>query len=99
MQFFRVCRNLMKPILSLLFLIVLSLFSSCGTTPNQTCRVGVDPSWYPLQFGNRENNVTAFSTELLGAIGEKEKIAFTRVSTNWDDLLQGLQKDEYEAIL
>ena len=89
----------MKRLFSFLFLVVLSFFSSCSNTPNKNSKVGVDPTWYPLHFGNQENNVTAFSTELLGAIGEKEKIAFTRISVNWDDLLQGLQKEEYEAIL
>ena len=89
----------MKIFLFRLSCVLLSLLCSCGDSPSQACKVGLDPNWYPLQFGNRNNNVTAFSTELLGTIGQMEKIAFTRVSVNWDDLLQGLQNDEYKAIL
>ncbi len=88
----------MKPIFSFLFLLILSLFSSCSDGPTQSAKVGLDPTWYPLRFGNLENNITAFSTELLGAIGEKERIAFTRISVNWNDLMEGLQKGEYDAI-
>lgn len=89
----------MKTILSIFSLIVACLLSSCSSSPTKPHIVGIDPSWYPMQFGNLENNVTAFSTELLSAIGEKEKIAFSKISVGWEDLMQGLQKDEYEAIL
>ncbi|MEN9344173.1 MAG: hypothetical protein RLZZ453_960 [Chlamydiota bacterium] len=59
----------------------------------------MDPSWYPLKFGDREANITAFSTELLSMIGSKEDISITKISVSWDDLMEGLQKGEYEAIL
>jgi ABC-type amino acid transport substrate-binding protein len=82
-----------------LFLIFLS-FSSCNKgTSKQGSRVGVDSSWYPLQLGPRENNVTAFSTELLAEIGRVEHIPFVKVNVNWNDLMEGLQKNKYEAIL
>jgi polar amino acid transport system substrate-binding protein len=61
--------------------------------------VAIDSSWYPLEFGERTNNVTAFSTELLTEIGKTEKIAFVKLTVNWDTLLEGLKKKNYEAIL
>lgn len=80
-------------------LIILLTFFSCGSNSSGGRKVGMDTNWYPLDFDNRTNNVTAFSTELLGQIGKVEKIPFVRVSVNWDTLMEGLKKGEYEAIL
>ena len=82
-----------------LFFLILATLSSCGGTSNGGRKVGVDASWYPLQMGGLDNNVTAFSTELLTDIGRSQKIPFVKVTVNWDDLMEGLQKDKYEAIL
>lgn len=81
------------------FVLVLTTLTSCSKNSQTERRVGMDTSWYPLQFGSRDNNVTAFSTELLTQIGKIEKISFVKVSVNWNDLLQGLKKGRYEAIL
>ncbi len=82
-----------------LFLITLMTLCSCSSSSNGDRRVGVDATWYPLDFGVRDNNITAFSTELLTEIGKVEKIPFVKVTVNWNDLMEGLQKNKYEAIL
>ena len=82
----------------LLWLVLVTLFG-CGGSSNSGRRVGVDPTWYPLELGSRDKNVTAFSTDLLTEIGKVQKIPFVKVSVNWDALMEGLQKDKYEAIL
>jgi polar amino acid transport system substrate-binding protein len=81
------------------FLILLLILTCCSKSGNVGRGVGVDPYWFPLDFGIRDNNVTAFSTELLTEIGKKEKIPFVKVSVNSSDLMEGLQKGKYEAIL
>jgi polar amino acid transport system substrate-binding protein len=88
----------MRKVSSLLILTLFALLS-CSKNSNNDRRVGVDTSWFPLEFGNRDNNVTAFSTELLTEIGKIEKISFVKLTVNWNDLMEGLQKDQYEAIL
>ncbi len=88
----------MKTISSLLILILLTLLG-CSKGSNGGRRVAIDSYWFPLDFGNRDNNVTAFSTELLTEIGKVEKIPFVKVGVNWNDLMEGLQKEKYEAIL
>ncbi len=86
-----------------LFLLVIGLvLTFCGCTSNPSkpcCRIGVDSNWYPLQFGSRDNNINAFSTELLTEIGKLEKIPFVKVTVNSTNLLDGLQNGQYEAIL
>lgn len=81
------------------FVLILLTLCSCGSSSNGGRKVGVDASWYPLEFGVRDNNVTAFSTELLTQIGKVEKIPFVKITVNWNDLLEGLEKNKYEAIL
>jgi polar amino acid transport system substrate-binding protein len=88
----------MKPFFMLFLLILCTLFS-CSEHSSKEFKVGVDPTWAPLQFSDRQDNITAFSTELLTEIGKIQKIPFVRVTKNWDDLLQGLKQQEYEAIL
>ncbi len=83
-----------------LLIVVLLFLSACGGSSGGGARVGIDSSWYPLTFGNQTNNVSAFSTELLTMIGSMEKIPFVKVNVNWNDLMDGLQKeDKYEAVL
>jgi polar amino acid transport system substrate-binding protein len=88
----------MERISSFLFLILLTFFS-CSSSSNGGRKVGVDATWSPMGFGQRDHNVTAFSTELLSQIGKTEKIPFVKISVNWDNLMEGLQKNNYEAIL
>ena len=84
----------------LLFLLC-ALFYGCHSPSSSIHekKIGVDPSWFPLAISGRENNVTGFSTDLLKEIGKIEKLHITKVTVNWDDLVEGLKKHKYEAIL
>ncbi len=82
-----------------LFFLCLTSFGCQTTSSVKEKRIGIDASWFPLSIPGRESNVTGFSTELLKAIGKMEKIHITKVTVNWDDLVDGLQKHKYEAIL
>jgi polar amino acid transport system substrate-binding protein len=82
----------------LIFLCLLSQACTKSSSVKET-RVGLDPSWFPLAIPGRESSVTGFSTELLKEIGKIEKISFTKVTVNWDDLVDGLHMQKYVAIL
>ncbi len=82
-----------------LSLLLLVLFGCTENSPSKQYRVGVDPSWYPLELKEREQQLTAFSTELLTEIGKEEKIPFVKMTVSWDNLMLGLQKGKYEGIL
>lgn len=81
------------------FLAILFLASSCSTGPTIEYKIGIDPSWYPLDLTGKEKNVLAFSTELLQQISQHEKIQITQVIMSWDNLLGGLQKRQYDGML
>ena len=88
----------MKTVSSLLIFVLLTLLSCSKKIPPEP-RVGMDPSWSPLEYGVRNNNISAFSTEILTEIGKMKKIPFAKILVNWNDLIDGLQKGKYEAIL
>ncbi len=90
---------LYKASMKSIFILILCTLFSCSSHSSKGCKVGIDPSWAPLQLPDRQESITAFSTELLTEIGQLEKIPFVRVTVNWDALLQGLKEQEYEAIL
>lgn len=81
---------------------ILSIFlfflASCSQN-NGSYKIGVDPSWYPFNFGDRESSVNTFSSELLQEIGKIKKIEFSILKMNWDNLQDGLQKNKYSGIL
>ena len=79
-----------------IFLVI--LLTACATK-EKTYRVGVDPSWYPLRISGKESYIYAFSNELLEAIGQEERIHFVRINRTWDNLMDGLEKGHYEAML
>ena len=80
-------------------LLCVCLFACSGPRVKTERRIGVDQSWFPLLLAGRENSVTGFSTELLKEIGKLEKISITKITVNWDNLVEGLQAGKYDAIL
>ena len=80
--------------------IILLLLSACGgKSKSSAMRIGVDPAWTSLQLPEKQTNVTAFSNELLLEISRLEEIQIATVARSWDNLLSGLQDEEYEAVL
>jgi polar amino acid transport system substrate-binding protein len=61
--------------------------------------IAFDPIWYPLNFTQKENAISGFSTELLTAISKEERLILSLLSTNWDSLFFGLQNKQYQAVL
>lgn len=82
----------------LLFLLV-GLFVSCGSMWRPTFSVGIDPTFFPLEFMNKEPYVFGFIDELLKEIGKRERVNFVRVMMNWDNLQQGLDKKAYDGMI
>lgn len=81
------------------FLFCILALASCDTGPSKEYKIGIDPSWYPLELMGKEKNVMGFTTELFQEIAKIEKIHLTQVKMSWDNLLTGLQKKQSDGIL
>lgn len=83
------------------FLLALVLAGcGCGTDFGSShLKIGVDPSWYPLDLGLQQSYLNGFTEDFLMEVAFGERIQFERVSANWDTLLDGLKEKKYDAIL
>lgn len=89
----------MKKWLLFIWLCSCFLLMNCSSKkPTFDYSIGIDPTFYPLQFGAQEKNVYAFSSELLQDISAMNKIKVATITMSWDNLIWGLKKGEYDAI-
>jgi polar amino acid transport system substrate-binding protein len=82
-----------------LFLCFVCLFSCSDSSIGKKVTIGVDPNWYPLDFGKQQPYVNGFIDELLLEISKHSGIRFEKMAGNWDSLYQKLQEKEYDAVL
>lgn len=80
-------------------LLAVLLLQGCGREPPTPFSVGIDPYWSALNIPGREQNVLGFTEDLFKEISNKEGINLILVTRNWDNLLDGLEKKQYEAML
>lgn len=78
---------------------LLLLLASCGPSDGDRVRLGVDPSWSPLQFGATQPYVNGFVEDLLLEISHYSGLRFEKVPANWDALYEGLQQGLYDGVL
>ncbi len=78
--------------------LLLVYLGSCSSSSQKVYTIGVDPSWFPLDFMNKEPYVLAFTVELLQKISQEKHCHLERLMVNWDDLLNSLQTRKCEAI-
>jgi polar amino acid transport system substrate-binding protein len=78
----------------------LTLAAACGGERDAyDYRIGLDPSWYPLELLGQEPLVTGFSSDLIQGVAKKERLRLVRTLASWDNLLQGLEEGKYEGAL
>lgn len=86
-------------ILRFLFLLPLLFFSCTTSEKSREWKVAIDPTWYPLNLGGREKNLTGFAIDLLKEVSIEKKLKLSLVREDWSNLLRNLDKKKYEAIL
>lgn len=94
----------MKVILSTLALIFLIWggISMCSSPPamiQPRYTIGLDPTWGPLQLGNRENNMTAFTETILHDIAAKMNFRIAIHHTSTDVLFHEFDRGTVEGIV
>lgn len=67
--------------------------------PNKVFRVAIDQTWYPLQLYDKEEYITAFSTDLMRAIADEQHFSVEFVNVGSFNLYYGLDHREYDAVL
>lgn len=87
--------------LSLFIFLICLTFCSCGCSKKKShdYRIGLDPSWYPLEIPGMDKNLLAFSTELLHEIASLRKVKIAIIHMSWDNLTLGLAEKEYHGVL
>lgn len=81
----------------LLLALMCLLLLSCSSKDD--VRIGVDPSFFPLELQGKEAAVFAFINELLTAIGDQENLNVERVNVTWDNVLFSIESKECDAVI
>ena len=77
----------------------LLLLACCGKkSSGYDYKIAFDPAWYSIELQGRESMLTAFTSELIEAIGKEEDLAIGVYGRSWSNLMLGLQENEYQAI-
>jgi len=75
------------------------LLAGCGKKQSgYDYKVAFDPAWHSLEMPGRENSLTAFTAELIEAIGAVENLKIGVYQRSWSNLMLGLQENDYEAV-
>ncbi len=61
--------------------------------------IAYDPSWYPINVVSKENNLAAFSEELLREIGKDQGFSYRLVKVASVQLIRGLVNGDVDAVL
>ncbi len=79
----------------------ISLFLwGCSSSQSKTpLRVGVDHSWYSWNFGLQTAVVNGFVDDFLMLMAEERGIHLEKIGANWDFLLEGMGKDQFDVVL
>ncbi|MCI5051511.1 MAG: transporter substrate-binding domain-containing protein [Simkaniaceae bacterium] len=77
--------------------VILLLAFGCSGSKKQY-RVGVDPSWFPLDLEKKELNVLGFVDDMLQQMTKEGSVAYEKVPLSWDDLIFSLNSDKCDAI-
>lgn len=94
----------MKVLLSTLSLIffVWGAVTMCSSPPEAIKPryvIGIDPSWGPLELGNRENNMTAFCETIIHDIAAKLDLRILIQHTTTQQLFIEFEKGKFEGIV
>lgn len=81
-------------------LIFLIFLASCNTSREEghPYTIARDPSWLPLQFKEMTSNINGFTNGLVLELAKVENRPFALVDVAWNQLFDGLERDEYGGI-
>lgn len=77
-------------------------FRACSSYINPDTviyKIAKDPTWYPLQLYNKENNITAFSNDLIFAIASDLGLKIQLTTSTRQNLFESLDDGNVDAVL
>jgi len=89
----------MRTLWSLLVVFVLSACSCGEKYSGPPVRLGVDPAWAPLNFGEQQSYVNGYTEDVLLEISRYSGLKFEKMTANSSTLLEGLHRGQYDAVL
>ncbi len=81
----------------LLALGLIAMLSCCGKS-EKVYRIGIDPSFAPIELQGQENYLLGFIEELLVEISKEAHLGFRRVWALQNTLVEGLENEEYDGV-
>ena len=82
-----------------LVLVCLLLAGCGGEVKAKGIQLGIDPNWYPLDFGPQVSYINGFVEEVLLDVAMSAKTDYIRQSSSPDSLLSDLQSGRFDAVL
>ncbi|NTW71016.1 MAG: amino acid ABC transporter substrate-binding protein [Eubacteriaceae bacterium] len=87
-------------IAALLMVMGIFLFAGCTSkTDSSVLKIGVDDSYPPMEYRDKDNNLVGFDVALAKEIGKKLGMEVEFVSTAWDGIFTGLDTNNYDIIM
>ncbi len=88
-----------KFLLFFLFPALCLITIGCSKPPPPSYRIGIDPTFYPLDDMGKGKNILGYTRELLEIIAKDQNLSFELITVSWDVLESGLKEKKYQAIL
>lgn len=83
---------------ALIYSLLLSFAAFAEDFTGKTIRLGVDPTFPPLEFKTSQGKLTGFGVEIAEALCNEMKANCVWVESNWDGMIPGLLTRKFDAI-
>jgi polar amino acid transport system substrate-binding protein len=84
----------------LMYLALLFILFGCAPSKRERVyQIGIDASFFPLDLGEKEIYVNAFTSDLMEEISKKTHLNLALAPRSWDDLIFDLKREQYDAIV
>ena len=75
--------------------------AACGSdsSSHSLLKIGVDPTWFPLQLGELQPFVNGYTEDFLVEMASEQRMEFIKAPASWDNLISSLREKKYDAII
>jgi polar amino acid transport system substrate-binding protein len=84
-----------------IFVLITFILSACSCNQGgkNVIRIGIDPTFSPLNFEEMQPYVNGYIEDVLLEVSRFSGMHFEKINANWDTLLEGLDNRSYDAII